>query len=51
MKKEIKIEKIADAKELVDIASKIDGGVWLSDKNGSRVSGKSILGVFDIAII
>lgn len=50
MKKEIKLEKIADAKELVDIASKIDGDVWLSDKNGSRVSGKSILGVFDVAL-
>ena len=49
MKKEIKLEKIADAKELVDIASKIDGDVWLSNKSGCRVSGKSILGVFDVA--
>lgn len=50
MKKEIKLEKIKDAMELVNLASKIDGDVWLSNKNGSRVSGKSILGVFDVAI-
>ena len=49
MTKEIKLEKIADAMELVNRASKIDG-VWLSNKSGCKVSGKSILGVFDVAI-
>lgn len=32
------------------MASKIDDDVWLSNKSDSRVSGKSILGVFDVAI-
>lgn len=50
MTKEIKLEKIKDAMELVDRASKIDGDVWLSNKNGCKVSGKSILGVFDVAV-
>ena len=50
MQKEIKLEKIKDAITLVNLASKIDGDVWLSNKSGCRVSGKSILGVFDVAI-
>ena len=50
MKKTIKLEKIADAITLVNMASKISGGVWLSDDKGSRVSGKSLLGVFDVAV-
>ena len=49
MQKEIKLEKIKDAITLVNLASKIDGDVWLSNKSGCRVSGKSILGVFDVA--
>lgn len=50
MKKEIKLEKIKDAKEFVDRASKVNGDVWLSNPTGCRVNGKSILGVFDVAI-
>ena len=50
MQKEIKLEKIKDAITLVNLASKIDGDVWLSNKSGYRVSGKSILGVFDVAV-
>lgn len=50
MQKEIKLEKIKDAITLVNLASKIDGDVWLSNKSGCRVSGKSILGVFDVAV-
>ena len=50
MQKEIKLEKIKDAITLVNLASKVDGDVWLSNKSGCRVSGKSILGVFDVAI-
>ena len=47
--KEIKLEKITDAKEFVDHSSKVNGDVWLSNKTGCRVDGKSILGVFDVA--
>lgn len=50
MRKEIKLEKIKDAMTFVNLASKVDGDVWLSNSSGCRVSGKSILGVFDVAI-
>lgn len=50
MRKRIKLEKIADALAFVNQASKVAGDVWLSNENGSKVSGKSILGVFDVTI-
>ena len=50
MQKEIKLEKIKDAITLVNLASKIDGAVWLSNKSGCRVSDKSIFGVFEVAV-
>lgn len=49
-KRKIKLEKIVDAKCLVDKATKVNGDVWLSNDSGCRVSGKSILGVFDVAL-
>lgn len=49
MKKEIKLEMVADAMELANRASKIEGDVWISSSKGSRVNGKSILGIFDVA--
>ncbi len=48
-KMKIKLDKISDAKSLVDNATKVNGDVWLSNESGYRVSGKSILGVFDVA--
>ena len=50
MKKQIRLEKIDDAMEFVNLASKVKGDVWLSNESGSRASGKSILGVFDVAV-
>ena len=51
MKKiKIKLEKIKDANRLVQLATKEKDNVWLSDDNGVKVSGKSILGVFDVGV-
>ena len=49
MRKDIKLEKISDAIELVDVASKVKGNVWLSNDSGCKTDGKSILGVFAVA--
>lgn len=35
---------------LVNLASRVNDNVWLSDSKGSRVSGKSVLGVFNVAV-
>lgn len=49
MKKTIKLEKIVDAIRFVKLASKVNGNVSLSNNNGYKTDGKSLLGVFDIA--
>lgn len=46
----LKIEKISDAMQFINAASKLKGNVWLSNETGCRVNGKSVLGVFDIAM-
>lgn len=40
----IRIDTVAEANEFVKIASTIEGKVVISDKQGLRVNGKSILG-------
>lgn len=49
MKKTIKLEKIVDAIRFVKLAGKVNGSVSLSNNNGYKTDGKSLLGVFDIA--
>lgn len=49
-KKNINLSLISDAMCLVNLASRVNGNVWLSDGIGSRVSGKSILGVFNVTM-
>ena len=46
----IKLDRIKDAITFVNLASRERGNVWLSNDIGVRVSGKSVLGVFDAAI-
>ena len=44
MSYKIRIDTVSDANEFATIASQINGSVVITDGNGLRVNGKSVLG-------
>lgn len=44
MKAQIRLDTFTDAKRFVDIATKEEGAVYITDGKGLKVSAKSILG-------